>query len=348
MERLHSCKEEEKLTQSSKTQKYRGPRIEVQKEKVTTREKLIASKLSGFFEILLTTKSHLHVGGEEFKPDFPKEYYKKVRQSESVVADFDKLTAEAPPSRKDIKGLYKIKSRVAIPGRTLKGLARKNIELTLKPINNIVPSCFIISDSYYQRNKVQKHKAYYYTPLSKEITIRNKCRPLKIKPFYDLTRNEVCTTCQLFGTMGLRSLISFEPAIIAQPDPSQIITVKHEHGGHIELIVPNQTFFTKATFLNLSAAELGLLIYIGLRFQRQQLLRIGFRKYSSLFFKEQQKSIQMGRVSVSISKLVVNNNPYSENELQEYLNQKILPKMTKKYGRFLPDTLVKERGFKND
>lgn len=309
--------------------------IVIQRERIVSRRKQTSSRISGKFELVLTTESYFHIGAGGSIQRFPRNFISKVQQVSSVCEEFDTLISYVPASARELAEFYKINELFAIPGSTLKGAARSNIELGLRVSRDEVPACYIVADSRFDQNKTIRHKQYYnYTPASK-ILFRKNCRILKLKPKHDIGRETTCVTCQMFGKMGLRALLSFSPAFLPNDSIEQSIVIKHEHGASIELITPGQSFLSKIAFTNLSHAELGLLIYLGLKYQDKKGFRLGYRKYSNLVEKQSEKKYEMGRIKVEIPSIVIDDQHYTEKDLLSFLADNIKPAMEKKYSRFL-------------
>jgi CRISPR/Cas system CSM-associated protein Csm3 (group 7 of RAMP superfamily) len=288
------------------------------------RDRSKLSDLSGSLKVAIvscktpTTESYLHVGSGKslFEPirEFPRE------------ADFSKLVEILTQKLGlEVGDFARVKGLPTIPASSVKGNIRARLELSFRAVNGRVRACFIRASRPPPAGIFWRHKKIWSDVLNEDRG--DAC---------DLTEaDKVCLLCDLFGTAGLSSLISFEDFVGKDVELKEIKV----DGMRILAAPPGSEFEGQIHFTNLLEEELGLLLLgMGLKDSvRGRPLLLGRLKYRGRV-----GSLLMGRVTYVVKSLQLSK--YSrriagfdsrsfegENELTPLI-QSLTASTLKKYG----------------
>jgi CRISPR/Cas system CSM-associated protein Csm3 (group 7 of RAMP superfamily) len=282
------------------------------------------SDLSGSLKVAIvscktpTTESYLHIssGKSLFEPirEFPRE------------ADFSKLVdILAQKLGLEVGDFARVKGLPIIPASSVKGNIRARLELSFRAVNGRVRACFIRASRPPPAGIFWRYKKIWSDVLNEDRG--DAC---------DLTkRNKVCLLCDLFGTAGLSSLISFEDLVGKNVELKEIKV----DGMRILAAPPGSEFEGQIHFTNLLEEELGLLLLgMGLKDSvRGRPLLLGRLKYRGRV-----GSLLMGRVTYVVKSLQLSkysrritgfdsNSFEGENELTPLI-QSLTASTLRKYG----------------
>jgi len=249
------------------------------------RDRSKLSDLSGSLKVAMvssktpTTESYLHVGSGKslFEPirEFPRE------------ADFSKLVDILTQKLgSEVGDFARVKGLPTIPASSVKGNIRARLELSFRAVNGRVRACFIRASRLPPAGIFWRHKKIWSDVLNEDRG--DAC---------DLTEaDKVCLLCDLFGTAGLSSLISFEDFVGKDVELKEIKV----DGMRILAAPPGSEFEGQIHFTNLLEEELGLLLLgMGLKDSvRGRPLLLGRLKYRGRV-----GSLLMGRVTYVVKSL---------------------------------------------
>jgi len=257
------------------------------------RDRSKLSDLSGSLKVAIvscktpTTESYLHIGSGKslFEPirEFPRE------------AAFSKLVdILAQKLGLEVGDFARVKGLPTIPASSVKGNIRARLELSFRAVNGRVRTCYIRTSRLPPAGIFWRHKKIWSDVLNEDRG--DAC---------DLTEaDKVCLLCDLFGTAGLSSLISFEDFVGKDVELKEIKV----DGIRILAAPPGSEFEGQIHFTNLLEEELGLLLLgMGLKDSvRGRALLLGRLRYRGRV-----GSLPMGRVSYVVKSLKLSK--YSRN-----------------------------------
>jgi CRISPR/Cas system CSM-associated protein Csm3 (group 7 of RAMP superfamily) len=199
----------------------------------------------------------LHVGWTQFRLDVPEDRIRCIVRSErgdllSAVEEISQLL------RLDYQPFCKCLNIPVIPGSTVKGNVRARIELSFRPRNGQVKSCFVEAGRIDE--KQQWRHIGIWGKREKRIVPGRRGKKLAGQCHFDPQRDElqrVCLVCDLFGTTGLASLIRFSDFV---GRGTELKEENFEFGLRLETAPANSVFCGKIYFFNLKPEELGLLL----------------------------------------------------------------------------------------
>ncbi|MEM1550490.1 MAG: RAMP superfamily CRISPR-associated protein [Nitrososphaerota archaeon] len=238
---------------------------------VLRREPRDRGKFEGLCGIIYTTllsESYIHVGSS---PTL-------------FTIDEDLLTKLIRSGRRDIRGLLQAAKFMevaqfnvgggwpVIPGSSVKGNIRSRLELSFRPRDGYVRSCFIRAGKPLIKVPSKGVRGWRHFKIWGSILFEERGPPC------DLTKmDKVCLICDLFGTTGLKSLIDFTEFVGEGYAKDMLEQLSLEYGIKLVAAKPGSKFNGRILFHNLSPGELGLLL-IGMRIGRSVLLgRLKYR-----------------------------------------------------------------------
>jgi hypothetical protein len=199
----------------------------------------------------------LHVGWIQFRLDVPEDRIRSMVWNErgnllGAVGTISELL------RLDYQPFCKRLDAPVIPGSTVKGNVRARIELSFRPRNEQVRSCFVeagkINEKQHWRHiGIWGKREERIVPSGRRKELAGQCR-------FDPRQNElqcVCLVCDLFGTTGLAGLIRFSDFM---GRGAELKGEDFEFGLKLETAPVNSVFSGKIDFFNLKPEELGLLL----------------------------------------------------------------------------------------
>ena len=274
----------------------RALRVSVQKSPPRGREK--AEWFCGSFDLLIRAcakkfgdpyDSYLHVGTgiTRFKVGLREEELRRLLETKDflkVVHNYQEKIIQGI----DFSHIVLTRDFLTIPGSTIKGNVRARIELSLRASAGKTKSCFTRSSMVHQagRREVWRHRKIWNQTL-----FEDRGMPC------DHTRGgPVCLVCDIFGTAGLKGLVSFGDFVSKQ----EAIELLGQYGIKLLAAPPGSEFFGRILFNNLKEEELGLLLLgMGIEGSRESRpLLLGRLKYVG---KISEKTI--GRVRYIINSL---------------------------------------------
>ncbi len=139
---------------------------------------------------------------------------------------------------------------LVVPGSSVKGNLRSRIELSFKPVNGRVRSCF----SRTTKPPVKTPKiAWRHWRVWGDTLKEDRGLPC------DYIRDgEVCLVCDIFGAPALSSLVFFDDFVGEKVRPE---VVDAGYGSRVIAAPPGSVFHGKVWFRNLAEEELGLLLF---------------------------------------------------------------------------------------
>jgi len=207
--------------------------------------------------------SHLHVGTGALRlmtdEDRLKQLASSARSRNQLMKVVEGLSQEI---QLDYADFASMKGAVVVPGGSLKGNVRARLELSLAPKEGCVRSCLIrASKGPLEPPPPGGHGWRHFRVWSEALGFARE-------PACDYTegQGEVCLLCDLFGTAGLQGLVTFSDLV---GERVQLKPIDLTTGERLLVAPPDSAFSGSATFANLRAWELGLLLYgMGLRDSR--------------------------------------------------------------------------------
>jgi len=203
-------------------------------------------------EVTIEAMSYVHVGSgteERVGLPSPEELELSVK-----TRGFEQAAHELSTSARVWTGHAAFASaggKPCIPGSSVKGNIRSRIELSLVSRNGLSRSCFIRASqpSLAQSPRAWRHRKIWGAALSEDRG-----------PPCDLTRrgDGVCLLCDLFGTAGLRGLVTFSDFVGEDVTLERIMT---RHGLRLMAAPVGSKFRGLVGFSNLRLYEVGLLLH---------------------------------------------------------------------------------------
>jgi len=234
----------------------------VDAEEPRTRGEIIG--LCGKLKCSIKVLNTLHVGSiqtltgidEDKLREIQKELQEKQISWEQAVEKVLKLgiRAENP--------FFKISDIIAIPASTVKGNIRARLELSFRPRNGKIRSCFFTKgegqvDSWKHRRHMKiwndgiKDRRFVIVSREKQEKQEGQCVFEKV--------GKVCLLCDLFGTTGLMGLVFFSD-FIGEASPQIIELPIGRKFIRMEVAPQGSVFRGEICFFNLSSPEIGLLL----------------------------------------------------------------------------------------
>jgi len=213
--------------------------------------------ISGVVTISVKTDSYLHIGtgrpAVQLTTPIPKtitNFDQQAKQlAEHISLDYAEFVCTKYP---------------VIPGSTVKGNVRARLELSFKPKEGKIRSCFIKAD---RSKKVAKGRhGWRHQEIWKRATQEDRGEPCSYTDDEGRKRG-VCLLCDLFGTEGLLGLVSFDDLY------GKNVNLQHKslkYGVKIIVAPPNSVFTGTVAFRNLTQSELGLLLW-GMRIRNSRI-----------------------------------------------------------------------------
>lgn len=243
------------------------PRVNVLRTQPRDRSKI--DGLCGTIYTTIISESYIHVGS-----------------SSSILFTLDEssLVKLIKGGKRDVKSLLQVTKfmevmrfnvsdgRPVIPGSSIKGNIRSRIELSLRPRDGYVRSCFIRARPPLIHEPLKGTSGWRHFRIWGEVLFEERGPPC------DLTRmDRVCLVCDLFGTAGLKSLIEFSDFVGEGYTKDVLEVLSLEHGMKLEAAKPGTKFNGRIVFQNLKPVELGLL-FVGMKIGKSVLLgRLKYR-----------------------------------------------------------------------
>lgn len=241
-------------------------RVNVLRQEPRDRSKL--EGLCGIIHTTLLSESYIHVGSS----------------STLFSLDEDLLTKLVRSGRRDIRSLLQAAKfmevmqfnasggRPVIPGSSVKGNIRSRLELSFRPKDGYVRSCFIRASRPLVKEPPKGASGWRYFRIWGSVLFEERGLPC------DLIRmDKVCLICDLFGTTGLKSLIDFGDFVGESNAENMLEQLSLDYGMNLLAAKPGSKFNGRILFHNLSPSELGLLL-MGMRIGRSILLgRLKYR-----------------------------------------------------------------------
>ncbi|MEM4618793.1 MAG: RAMP superfamily CRISPR-associated protein [Desulfurococcaceae archaeon] len=224
--------------------------------------------LCGIIYTIVKAESYIHVGSS---PTF-------------FTIDEDLLTKLIKSGKKDIMSLLQVSKlmeivqfnvsndRPVIPGSSIKGNIRSRLELSFRPKDGYVRSCFIRASKPLVEEPRKGKRGWRHFKIWGNVLFEDRGPPC------DLTKmDKVCLICDLFGTAGLKSLIDFSDFVGEGDARDMLEPLSLEYGMNLLAAKPGSKFNGRILFHNLSPSELGLLL-IGMKVGKSVLLgRLKYR-----------------------------------------------------------------------
>jgi len=236
---------------------------QVEQKPIVHRSEVYKNRFTGRLIYEIKTEKYMYIGTQrEISAEYSPSIRRKILESSSISKDFNDLIKELKQEKREYsKPFFKIGGKPAIPGSTLKGACRSNIELRFVKKNERgrFLTCLINAKSAQESHKHIKHRNYFGFESTELIPRRRSCGRVDTRRDPKLERNNTCLSCQLFGKMGLRGLIQFSPAYLVakQSFNEQFEELSSKFGGKIEVAKEGTSFAAELTFRNLTIAELG-------------------------------------------------------------------------------------------
>lgn len=249
--------------------------------------------LVGRIDMSITSMSYLSISSSQlrFRIDEPEVAHIVKRMvgkpTKYVISEVEKLI-EA-----DYIPFTQIGGKPAIPGSSVKGNVRARIELSLKPTNGSIRSCFIKTTHNVKEPLVGSQGWRHWKIWRGSVEIERGV------PCDYTSQQNVCLICDIFGTSGLAGLVEFSEFMA---DNVQLENLNLEHGVKITAAKPGSRFNGFITFRNLRTEELGLLL-IGMRVLKTReghpvlMGRLKYRKSGGLY--------KLGRVNFTIDAITL-------------------------------------------
>lgn len=244
--------------------------------------------ISGRIIVTINTESYLHISSPFRGVSF---------DGFEIRCDYKLIDEISRKIVKDVNAFMRIGNKPAIPASSVKGNVRSRIELSFKPKNGKVRSCFIRSSHLLREPKKGEHGWRHYRIWKDSLSFdRRAC---------DYTRDgEVCLVCDIFGTTGLQGLVFFSDFI----GDCKLEIVELPHGEKVEVAPPGSSFVGEVIFRNLKPEEVGLLLFgMGIRDEKVgRPVLLGKYKYRYKFgiVRYEVKSIELKNLPSSVDEEV--------------------------------------------
>lgn len=215
--------------------------------------------------------------------------YVFVGSSKDEIVDFEKL--EFKDSDSTAYKIEEISKRIEpmastilidgqpyIPGSTLKGMIRFNLEHSFKgDAKDYVYSCFIKQDRPEARDKIKNFlKKFNYWPNAPRAREDEKTRPdrgSRKEP------DEFCRVCDLFGNTNFSSRVVFSDAFPMSKIDLESKDIVAGYTDRKRIIPPESQFSFKINVNNAKLEDLALL-YIGTNLYKDGILLLGMHKFA--------------------------------------------------------------------
>lgn len=237
------------------------------------------SKLEGLCGVIYTTllsESYIHVGSSLTPLKLNEELLTKlIKNGKKDIRSLLQAAKFMEIMRFNISG-----GQPVIPGSSIKGNIRSRLELSFRPKDGYVRSCFIRARAPLTEEPLRGMHGWRHFKIWGGVLFEERGLPC------DLIRmDKICLICDLFGTTGLKSLIDFSDFIGDGYAEDMLEQLSLEYGMNLIAAKPGSRFNGKITFYNLSPSEIGLLL-IGMRVGKSALLgRLKYRhRISGLTF----------------------------------------------------------------
>ncbi|MEM0049614.1 MAG: RAMP superfamily CRISPR-associated protein [Candidatus Bathyarchaeia archaeon] len=241
-----------------------------EKVKVLRRKPKVRSgfgDLCGVIYATLTADSYVHVGSSEIFTVNENLLAKLIKSGERNI----KRLLQAVELRERIP--FNVSGgRPVIPGSSIKGNIRSRLELSFRPKDGYVRSCFIRASRPLIKEPLKGTSGWRHFKIWGKVLFEDRESPC------DFTRmGKVCLICDLFGTAGLKSLIDFGDFVGEGDARDMLEPLSLEYGINLLAAKPGSKFNGRILFHNLSPSELGLL-FIGMKVGKSVLLgRLKYR-----------------------------------------------------------------------
>ncbi len=285
--------------------------------------------------LILLPGYYLHVGSgvtRYLAPANQEEIFEIIQKASSADDAFSKVKLHIGNMKLFEVHAYQIivngKSRIVIPGSTLKGLFRSRMELAFNPCGGEIPSCLIKSEEY-PENPSRIHREIY--GINGYIPFRERCDNI----------DRPCIVCDVFGMTsengGLRALIDVSDAVLRKGTP-KIKDIKIGNGGtaYLQLLEGSKEEENKVIFRytiryrNLDSIRLGLL-FNALGVFGSKRLRIGHFKYREYAEEE----LPFGLMESVIFNVQMDDGTLIENKGMNEFIAGLKEKVRKYYGKHL-------------
>ncbi|MCX8171786.1 MAG: RAMP superfamily CRISPR-associated protein, partial [Candidatus Bathyarchaeota archaeon] len=178
-----------------------------EKVNVLRREPRDRSRFKGLCGIIHTTllaDSYIHIGSSTIPLTVNEEILTNlVKSGRKDIASLLRAAKFMEVIQFNISG-----NRPTIPGSSVKGNIRSRLELSFRPKNGYVRSCFIRAGRPPIKEPERGTHGWRHHKIWGSVLFEERGLPC------DLTRmNNICLICDLFGTAGLKSLIDFSDFI---------------------------------------------------------------------------------------------------------------------------------------
>ncbi|MEM4677390.1 MAG: RAMP superfamily CRISPR-associated protein [Candidatus Korarchaeota archaeon] len=239
------------------------------KVEVLRREPKVRSRfeeLCGVIYATLTADSYVHVGSSKIPLTVNENLLAKlIKSGERDIRKLLQAVEFEEMIPFNVSG-----GRPVIPGSSIKGNIRSRLELSFRPKDGYVRSCFIRASPVKKSRKGRS--SWRHSKIWGSVLFEERGRPC------DLTKmGKVCLICDLFGTTGLKSLIDFSDFVGESDARDMLESLSLEYGMRLLAAKPGSKFSGRILFHNLSPSELGLL-FIGMKVGKSVLLgRLKYR-----------------------------------------------------------------------
>jgi len=143
---------------------------------------------------------------------------------------------------------------VVVPGSSVKGNVRSRLELSFVPKGDAVRACFVRSSPPIQEPKPGQQGWRHYRIWRGSLEGHRPTCTCVEGP----EECEVCLLCDIFGTAGIKGLVSFSDFVGVG-----VSTVKLDLPSNVrvEAALPGSRFSGEVYFFNLKPEELGLILF---------------------------------------------------------------------------------------
>jgi len=198
--------------------------------------------------------SYLHVGSGMLKFTFDRSLLEKVRSPRRRV-DLESFIRELAETISIDYALFSsTRAGVVVPGSSVKGNVRSRLELSFVPKEGVVRACFVRSSPPTPEPKPGQQGWRHYRIWRGSLEGHRPACTCVEGP----EECEVCLLCDIFGTAGLKGLVSFSDFVGVG-----ISTVKLDlpYNEKVEAALPGSRFSGEVYFFNLKPEELGLILF---------------------------------------------------------------------------------------
>ena len=229
------------------------------------------SKLEGLCGVIYTTllsESYIHVGSSLTPFKLNEELLTKlIKNGKKDIRSLLQAAKFMEVMQFNISG-----GQPVIPGSSIKGNIRSRLELSFRPKDGYVRSCFIRARAPLTEAPLRGMHGWRHFKIWGDVLFEERGLPC------DLIRmDKICLICDLFGTTGLKSLIDFSDFVGEGDARDMLEPLSLEYGMSLLAAKPGSKFNGRILFHNLSPSELGLL-FIGMKVGKSVLLgRLKYR-----------------------------------------------------------------------